>query len=124
MAEINKLSVGKVRDKLRSTDAPKNSKIMQLDGKSKAIEEEIHRLRATRRRPNELTRLSAIEISVNFLQLRCEMIRWPSCRCGSTPCPPSPDKGHADRGLPIMRSAKPAERWKGPGTGTIPRPQP
>ena len=31
MAEINKLSVGKVLNKLRSNDAPKKSKIMQLD---------------------------------------------------------------------------------------------
>ena len=30
MAEINKLSVGKVLDKLRSNNAPKKSKIMQL----------------------------------------------------------------------------------------------
>jgi len=34
MAEINKLSVGKVRDKLRRNDAPKKSKLMQLDEKA------------------------------------------------------------------------------------------
>jgi len=50
MAEINKLSVGKVIDKLRSNDAPKESKIMQLDDKDKAIEEEIQRMRAARLR--------------------------------------------------------------------------
>jgi hypothetical protein len=46
MAEINKLSVGKVLDKLRSNDAPQKSKIMQLDEKVEAIDEEIQRLRA------------------------------------------------------------------------------
>jgi hypothetical protein len=50
MAEINKLSVGKVLDKLRSKDAPKKSKIMQLDEKAETIDEEIQRLRAATRR--------------------------------------------------------------------------
>jgi hypothetical protein len=50
MAEINKLSVGKVLDKLRSNDAPKKSKIMQLDEKVETISEEIQRLRAATRR--------------------------------------------------------------------------
>ncbi|WP_029584095.1 hypothetical protein [Bradyrhizobium sp. URHD0069] len=50
MAEINKLSVGKVLDKLRSNDAPQKSKIMQLDEKVEAIDEEIQRLRAARLR--------------------------------------------------------------------------
>jgi len=31
MAEINKLSVGKVLDKLRRDEAPKNAKTSQLD---------------------------------------------------------------------------------------------
>jgi hypothetical protein len=46
MAEINKLSVGKVLDKLRSNDAPKRSK----DEKARATEEELQRLRAATRR--------------------------------------------------------------------------
>jgi uncharacterized protein YdcH (DUF465 family) len=50
MAEINKLSVGKVLDKLRSNDAPKTSRIMQLDEKTKTTDEEIQRLRAARLR--------------------------------------------------------------------------
>jgi hypothetical protein len=50
VAEINKLSVGKVLDKLRSNDAAKTSKIEQLDEKVKAAEEEIQRLRAARLR--------------------------------------------------------------------------
>ena len=50
MAEITKLSVGKVLDKLRSADAPKNSKIMQLDEKISAVDEETQRLRAARLR--------------------------------------------------------------------------
>jgi hypothetical protein len=50
MAEINKLSVGKVLDKLRSNDTPKKSKIMQLDEKLEAIDEEMQRLRAATRR--------------------------------------------------------------------------
>ena len=50
MAEISKLSVGKVLNKLRSNDAPKKSKIMQLDEKVKTIDEEMQRLRAATRR--------------------------------------------------------------------------
>ena len=49
MAEINKLSVGKLLDKLRSDDA-KNSKINQIDKKVEATDEEIQRLRAATRR--------------------------------------------------------------------------
>jgi hypothetical protein len=50
MAEINKLSVGKVLDKLRSNDAPKITKSMQLDEKIKTINEEVERMRAASRR--------------------------------------------------------------------------
>lgn len=50
MAEINKLSVGKVLDKLRSNDAKNSSKIEQLDEKIKTIDEETQRLRAQRNR--------------------------------------------------------------------------
>jgi len=50
MAEINKLSVGKALEKLRSADAPKASKIEQLDEKSRTLDEEIQRLRAARLR--------------------------------------------------------------------------
>jgi len=50
MAEINKLSVGKVLDKLRRNDAPKKSKTMQLDEKAEKMDEEIQRLRAATRR--------------------------------------------------------------------------
>lgn len=50
MAEINKLSVGKVLDKLRSNDAPKKTKMMQLDENAKTVDEEIERLRAATRR--------------------------------------------------------------------------
>jgi hypothetical protein len=50
MAEINKLSVGKVLDKLRSTDVVQKSKVTQLDDKIGAIDEETRRLRAARRR--------------------------------------------------------------------------
>jgi hypothetical protein len=49
MAEISKLPVGQVLDKLRSTDVPK-SKITWLDEKTEALEQEIQRLRAARRR--------------------------------------------------------------------------
>jgi hypothetical protein len=49
MAEINKLSVEKVLNKLRSNDA-KNSKINQLDKKVEAADEDIERLRAATRR--------------------------------------------------------------------------
>ena len=50
MAEISKLSVGKVLDKLRSNDVPEKSRIMQLDDKIKTAEEEIEHLRAARLR--------------------------------------------------------------------------
>jgi hypothetical protein len=50
MAEINKLSVGKVLDKLRSNDAPQKSKTMQADEKLEAADEELKRLRAATRR--------------------------------------------------------------------------
>jgi hypothetical protein len=50
MAEINKLSVGKVLDKLRSDDASSSSRIEQLDEKIKTTDEEIQRLRAARAR--------------------------------------------------------------------------
>jgi uncharacterized small protein (DUF1192 family) len=49
MAEINKLSVGKVLDKLRSNDEKNSSKI-ELDEKIKTIDEETQRLRAQRNR--------------------------------------------------------------------------
>jgi hypothetical protein len=50
MAEINKLSVNKVLDKLRSNDAKNSTKAEQLDDKIKALEEETLRLRAQRNR--------------------------------------------------------------------------
>jgi hypothetical protein len=50
MAEINKLSVGKVLDKLRRNDAPQKSMSEQLDAKAEKIDEEIQRLRAATRR--------------------------------------------------------------------------
>jgi TolA-binding protein len=46
MAEINKLSVGKVLDKLRRDNAPKNAKTSQLEKKLRTTDEEIERLRA------------------------------------------------------------------------------
>jgi hypothetical protein len=60
MAEINKLSVGKVLDKLRSNDAPKNSKTSQLDEKIKTAEEETQRLRAARLRLERRQRAGTI----------------------------------------------------------------
>jgi hypothetical protein len=50
MAEINKLSVGKVLDKLRSNEVEKTSRMTQLDEKIKTADEEIRRLRAARLR--------------------------------------------------------------------------
>jgi hypothetical protein len=50
MAEINKLSVEKVLNKLRSNDASNSSRIEQLDDKLKTTDEEIQRLRAARAR--------------------------------------------------------------------------
>jgi hypothetical protein len=49
MAEINKLSVGKVLDKLRSNDAPKKSRTELLDEKLRATGEELQRLRTATR---------------------------------------------------------------------------
>ena len=48
MAEINKLSVGKVLDKLRRADTPKPSE--KIDEKIQTIDEEIQRMRAVRLR--------------------------------------------------------------------------
>ena len=50
MAEINKLSVEKVLNKLRSNDASNSSRIEQLDEKIKTTDDEIQRLRAARAR--------------------------------------------------------------------------
>jgi TolA-binding protein len=50
MAEINKLSVSKVLDKLRRDDAPKTAKTSQLEKKLRTADEEIERLRAASRR--------------------------------------------------------------------------
>jgi len=61
MAEINKLSVGKVLDKLRSADAPKGSKMMQLEEKVRAAEEEIQRSRAERLRLRRGRKLGTTE---------------------------------------------------------------
>ena len=50
MAEINKLSVAKVLDKLRSNDEPKRSKTSQLESKIQTTDDEIQRLRAATNR--------------------------------------------------------------------------
>ena len=50
MAKINKLSVGKVLDKLRRNDAPEKSKLEQLDDKAEKMQQEIQRLRTATRR--------------------------------------------------------------------------
>ena len=49
MAEINKLPVGQVLDKLRSTEVPK-SKSTRHKEKTEDLEQEIQRLRTARRR--------------------------------------------------------------------------
>jgi hypothetical protein len=48
MAEINKLSAGQALDKLRRPDV--QSKQTRLDEKMNALDEDIQRMRATRRR--------------------------------------------------------------------------
>jgi hypothetical protein len=59
MAEINKLSVNKVLDKLRRNDAKDNrSKIEKLDEKISAIKEETQRLRTQRNRLRRAPRSS------------------------------------------------------------------
>jgi hypothetical protein len=50
MAEIDKLSVGKVLDKLRSTDDEPKSKLTRLKEKNESLDREIQRLREARRR--------------------------------------------------------------------------
>ena len=50
MAVVNKLSVEKVLDKLRSNDAKNSSKTEQLDEKIRTLDEEMQRLRAQRNR--------------------------------------------------------------------------
>jgi hypothetical protein len=49
MAETTKLSVGKVLEKLRGTEAPR-TKMARLDEEIEAFKEETRRLRAARRR--------------------------------------------------------------------------
>ena len=49
MAEINKLSVGQVLDKLRNAET-KKSKITRLEEEIDAVDKETQRLRAERRR--------------------------------------------------------------------------
>jgi hypothetical protein len=50
-----------VLDKLRSNDAPKDSKTTQLDRKIKTIDEEIQRLRAASRRLKRVPRAGTTE---------------------------------------------------------------
>jgi seryl-tRNA synthetase len=50
MAEINKLDVGKVLEKLRRNDAKDSSKMEQLDEKIRTLDEEMQRLRRQRNR--------------------------------------------------------------------------
>ena len=47
MAEINKLSVEKVLNKLRSDDAQKRTREMQLEEKADTLDEEVRRLSRT-----------------------------------------------------------------------------
>ena len=49
MAETTKLSVGKVLEKLRGTEAPR-TKMTRRDEEMEALKEETRRLRAARRR--------------------------------------------------------------------------
>jgi SMC interacting uncharacterized protein involved in chromosome segregation len=61
MAEINKLSVTKVLDKLRSNDAKDNrTKLDRLDDQIKTVDEEVQRLRAQRNRLKRGRRTGAI----------------------------------------------------------------
>jgi hypothetical protein len=50
MAETTKLSVGKALDMLRSSNAPKQTRLAQLDEDVKEQDKRIQRLRAERRR--------------------------------------------------------------------------
>ena len=50
MTDNDKLSVGKVLDKLRAADGPQKTKLQQLDDKIKQQDEELARLRAQRLR--------------------------------------------------------------------------
>jgi SMC interacting uncharacterized protein involved in chromosome segregation len=62
MAEINKLSVAKVLEKLRSNDAKDNrAKLDRLDDEIKAVDEEVQRLRAQRNRLKRGRRASTID---------------------------------------------------------------
>ncbi len=50
MAVVNKLSVEKVLEKLRSNDAKNSSKTEQMDEKIRTLDEEMQHLRAQRNR--------------------------------------------------------------------------
>src|SRR5258705_13569820 len=79
MAEIDKLSVGKVLDKLRRNDAPKKSKLMQLDEKAEKMDEEIQRLKSGNTTAQVWT---AIWHDRARLRLRCPF----GVKIGKAPC--------------------------------------
>ena len=60
MAKTTKLDVGKALDKLRGTDLPK-SKMTRLDENIDALDQEIQRLRAARRRVERDQRAGSIK---------------------------------------------------------------
>ena len=60
MAKTSKLDVGKALDKLRGTDLPK-SKMTRLDENIDALDQEIQRLRAARRRVERDQRAGSIK---------------------------------------------------------------
>jgi hypothetical protein len=60
MAKTTKLDVGKALDKLRGTDTPK-SKMTRLDENIDALDQEIQRLRAARRRVERDQRAGSIK---------------------------------------------------------------
>ena len=57
MAEIRRLDVGKVLDKLRSNDAKNSSNMEQLDRKIGTLDEEVQRLRTQRNRLKQSPRV-------------------------------------------------------------------
>jgi len=104
MAEINKLSVGKVLDKLRRNDAPQKSKMVQLDEKAEKMDEELQRLRAATRRSSlvsEVARPGAIEIAMSVNG----MVRPCSCSASKRSWQGAPQT----RSTPCLRH--PIPRW-------------
>jgi hypothetical protein len=75
MAEINKLDVGKALDKMRGAETPK-ARMVQLDEKIGALEEETRRMRAMSRQLERTQKASSIEVGTKTNRMTTTKIVW------------------------------------------------